>query len=406
MLENNPVNQAKIQKLNQCSIKTVKDDLLYLKEAWSHVFDFAYDSDFAHSINSNIDDLMVLKQKLFQNEVKIQLLLSIFINPNLTMPEHAAKISYSQSHLRRQIKPLNNYLQDFNSQITLNYDTRGYIVESTNEVLTSFMFSQVIKSSDNKILLPPLNKLSFQAINDALNNPFTFVPDEEKQDMDTFFQVLNLRSDQGFNCEDSIRDLRKTHQTLLDKHHVFEKAIDTYSQQFNKVLSVEERSIVKDIFISIALKTKLAPKEIDNFMNRFSYFYASLKKVNQPMAHMFELIVEEINEKHQLNYSNYLPELAFFFYTHITGLRSFKSLNIGVLSFFGKWHENSLIISLIKHFPAHTFNHYREHDDFDLVISTHNTVKASHKSKTIKVSDYLTLKDIDKIYNRIYIDIQ
>lgn len=52
-------------------MKTLKDDLLYLQEEWSHVFDFVYNSDYAHSINSNIDDLMKLKQELFQNEVKI-----------------------------------------------------------------------------------------------------------------------------------------------------------------------------------------------------------------------------------------------------------------------------------------------------------------------------------------------
>lgn len=223
--------------------------------------------------------------------------------------------------------------------------------------------------------------------------------------MDTFFQVLSLRSDQGFNCKDSINNLKNTHEQLLDKHLIFEEAIDKYSQRFNKVLSEDERNIIKDIFISIALKTRLAPNEIDNYMNRFTYFYTAFKKVNKQMAHIFEMIVQEINDKNQLDYSNYIPELAFFFYTHINGLRSFKSLNIGVVSFFGKWHENSLIISLIKHFPAHNFKHYHQDQDFDLIISTHNNnVKENHTDQTIKVSDYLTLKDIDKIYNRIYIN--
>lgn len=113
MIENNPVNQLDFQKSNQWSIKTVKDDLLYLQEEWSHVFDFVYNSDYAPSINSNIDDLMVFKQQLFQNEVKIQFLLSIFINPNLNMPEHAARINYSESYLRRQITSVISYLKDF-----------------------------------------------------------------------------------------------------------------------------------------------------------------------------------------------------------------------------------------------------------------------------------------------------
>lgn len=94
------------------------------------------------------------------------------------MPEHAARINYSEPHLRRQISPINSYLKDFEAQITLNYKTKGYLIESTNEVLTSFMISQVIKSSNNKRLLPPLNKSAFQALNDAFKNPFSFVPDK------------------------------------------------------------------------------------------------------------------------------------------------------------------------------------------------------------------------------------
>ena len=403
---NFPITYLEIQKLNNCSKKTVRDDLHYLKSQWSHLVDLELNANAVKTNYSNIYDLMLLKCNLFRGEVKIQLLLSIFLNPNLNIPQHSKKINYSESHLRRQITPINKYLKKFSCKIVMNREIQGYFVQSTNEVLTCFMISQLIKVSLNKKVLPPLQGEEFEEINKIFQEPFTFIPDEEKLDMDTFFQTILIRKKQGFYSQESIDRLQSEHVKLKSSSKLFEDAIDKYSLVFNKVLNDEDRLVITDIFVSIAIKTKLAPDEIDNYMNRFTYFYDSLKKENKKMTQIFESIVDEINTNYKIDYSSYVYELAFFFYTHIESLRSFKSLKIGVFSDFGVYHGRSLIISLVKHFPVHNFQYYNINEKYDLIISTQNKLDDVSQQKIIKVSDYITIRDINNIYTSIYLDTQ
>lgn len=406
VVKNRPITHEQIQVQNDCSKKTVQDDLHYLKTQWGHILDFTMHSNSITTDSNNIYDLLLLKSYLFQGEIKIQFLLNLFLNPNLNIPEHSDMINYSESHLRRQIEPLNNYLRTFESAIVMDTKSKGYYIHSENETLTTFMISQVAKVSHNKELFNSLNTESFDVLNKAFKKPFEFVPDEEKQDMDIFFRAILVRQEQGFNCEEDILKLQSEHANLLNKSKLFNQAIDKYSQKFNRVFGDKERETLKDIFISIALKTKLAPMEIDNYMNRFTYFYESLKKENPLTTKSFETIVQEIKENHRIDYTSYVYELAFFFYTHIQGLRSYKTLKIAVDSDLGKYHARSLITSLIKHFPMHHFELYDPKNKFDLLICTRNNFHDSDKSKIIKVSDYINLRDIDIIYRHIYLDTQ
>lgn len=301
-----------IQKLNDCSRKTVNDDLEYIYSSWNHLVDLNFENSRISSNNNSIYDLMSLKRHLFEKEVKIQFLISIFLNPNSDMPYHSKNLNYSESHLRRQIAAINIYLEKFSSSIFFDKDKAGYLIKSNNEMSTSFMISQLIKVSRKKYLMPPLDQEDFNSLNTYLGNPFEFIPDDEKLDMNTFFQVILIRKDQGFNIEDSITNLRKEHETLLSQSNIFEKVVQHYMRTFNLRLVESDLDLIENIFLSLALKTKLAPLEIDNFMNRFEYFYTSFKLENKNISQAFERILIQIHENYNIDYTPYNYELAFF----------------------------------------------------------------------------------------------
>lgn len=392
-----------IQKLNDCSRKTVNDDLEYIYSSWNHLVDLNFENSRISSNNNSIYDLMSLKRHLFEKEVKIQFLISIFLNPNSDMPYHSKTLNYSESHLRRQIAAINIYLEKFSSSIFFDKDKAGYLIKSNNEMSTSFMISQLIKVSRKKYLMPPLDQDDFNSLSSYLGNPFEFIPDDEKLDMNTFFQVILIRKNQGFNINDSIKKLRKEHQNLLTQPDIFERVIKRYADVFNLQFVDKDVHLIKDIFLSLAFKSKLAPFEIDNFMNRFKYFYTSFKIENKNTSRMFELLLNEIKKDNKIDYIPYYYELAFLFYTHVHALRSFKSLKIAVSSDFGNFHSESLITSLLKHFPSHKFTRYVDNKQYDLVISTNDRLKNVEKDIIVKVSDYISVRDIEKIYNKIYI---
>ena len=108
--------------------------------------------------------------------------------------------------------------------------------------------------------------------------------------------------------------------------------------------------------------------------------------------------------KYNTNFSGFIPELAFSLHTDIPNLNHFAVRNIGVYSDFGSSHALSLVSSISNHFPNQNINLYKENSPYDLIISTKDLRIPNTNCTLVKISDFLTMRDIAAIYNEIHIE--
>lgn len=400
---NKSLTYEEIQKLNNCSIKTVHEDIKYMHLHWNHIIEFNLTKYHIKSNNNSVYDLMMLKSIVFHNEIKVKLLLSVFLHPNLDIPKHSELLHYSESHLRRQIPSINQYLGQFSSEIVYNKDQSGYTLESNNEIATCFMLAHLIKTSSNNQISPDLLQDQSQYQKNFFSNYSWFIPESIKTDTKRLYGVILKRLEQGYYTDDKINILRNTYNKHYENRDIFYEFAKSYQSYYQRNLKKEEIDMIIDILALTATEAELSPFKIDNYMNRYDYFYESLKRESPYMAKLVESTIENFRTKYVINFENHLSELVFHFFTNIDGLRAFKKFVIGVHSDFGTNHAHSLLLSIQKNFPDQTFLIYNPEQHYNFVISTYDSIINVDKDRIVKVSDYISVTDIQNIYSYIYL---
>lgn len=137
----NYVSFDEFQKINACSNKTVYDDLKNLKDEWNDLLEIDIIKNKARSEKTSISSLISMKQKLYQQEIKIQLLLNIFFYPDNDLLDMSLMMNYSDSYLRTQISQINLYLIKFKSQVTHDKINKTYYLESQDNLILLSMIS-------------------------------------------------------------------------------------------------------------------------------------------------------------------------------------------------------------------------------------------------------------------------
>ena len=400
----NTLTFDKIKVINDCSSKTVLDDLNYMQENWNHLINFEIKKYGIKGNSTSVHDLMIFKCEVFHREIKIQFMLNLYLNPNLTIQEHAKQLNYSESHLRRQLNPINNFLQQYSNKIVFNPETNGYFVQSDDEILTCMMLTQIIKVSLNRNLLPELNQEDIK-ISDSMPKIIKeIMPESEKLDIEIFYRVILLRTLHGNYSNKYTEELEKTFFEYYALKEDFDNITLNYANNAKLEISQKDIDTSTRILVTVANKANFVSRNIDNFMNRYDYFYRTFKNQSKDHVQFLEDHFKHLGKQYNINFSNFLPELIFHTYTHVINLRQFVSFSFGVYSDLGIHHSNSLIKTLYKRFPYLEFNHYEENADVDFIISTKDLANLSDNEKVIKVSDLLTLRDISTIYTAIYGD--
>ena len=143
----NYVSFDEFQKINACSNKTVYDDLKNLKDEWNDLLEIDIIKNKARSEKTSISSLISMKQKLYQQEIKIQLLLNIFFYPDKDLLDMSLMMNYSDSYLRTQISQINLYLIKFKSQVTHDKINKTYYLESQDNLILLSMISELIDAN-------------------------------------------------------------------------------------------------------------------------------------------------------------------------------------------------------------------------------------------------------------------
>ena len=395
-----------IREMNDCSRQTVMDDVNYLGKHWKHLIIFEIMRDGIKSSNRSIHDLMIFKSEIYHSEIKVQFLLSVFLQPNLNIIKHAEILSYSVSHLRRQIGPINTFLKKFDSKITFNPVTDGYYLSSTNELLCSMMLMELIELSLHSNLLPKATIEYDERLDDLFNFISLDVPELAKISMKNFTLVTSIRGSGGFfnNSHKKILEASFLICNSLYKYFLYEA--NSYAQKLGLKISHHNRELIAITFTIMANKAMFITSDIDNHMNRFDYFYKSFKKRKIRTSAILEEHVEYMDIKYNTNFSGFIPELAFHLHTNAPDLNHPVSFNMGVYSDFGNSHALSLISSITNHFPRQNVSVYDENSTYDIIVSTKSLDNINKNCTLVKISDFITIRDVAAIYNTIHIENQ
>ena len=393
-----------LQEMNACSNKTVYDDIQYLKDNWNEYLDLDLIKNKVRSKKTSVYDLMHMKRNLFHDEIRVKLIINIFFHPYLDMNDYSLKLNYSDSHLRAQVKGANDHLINHNLCIKYDKFKKGYYIEAENRSILIVFMSELIKVSDHEHFLPELSESEMDDFNQFIGEFTNFVPQIQLRELlqltkvqKTIMTQENLILGQG-----NTREIIKT--KMLKLQETYYNFFVPYIDKFKIKISEEQFGHLLDIFVIASLKQQSAPKRMDNFLNRYDYFYKSFSSENPYMIKVFELALSGLKDQN-IDLEIYKSELLFHIYTNITSLREYKVYNIGVYSDIGKAHVDSIILALKKSFSIHNFETYSKNENYDLVITTTNNPDKINLDDTpyIKIADYITHQDIYNVYQKIYL---
>ena len=66
------ISYSEFQELNNCSNKTVYDDIQYLKETWDDILELDIIINKVRSKKTSVYDLMKMKSKMFHDEIRVK----------------------------------------------------------------------------------------------------------------------------------------------------------------------------------------------------------------------------------------------------------------------------------------------------------------------------------------------
>lgn len=394
----NYVSFDEFQKINACSNKTVYDDLKNLKDEWNDLLEIDIIKNKARSEKTSISSLISMKQKLYQQEIKIQLLLNIFFYPDKDLLDMSLMMNYSDSYLRTQISQINLYLIKFKSQVTHDKINKTYYLESQDNLILLSMISELIDANG---LDHEMEKLSTVHTGPFENYLKSFQTNINKKDLYSIFKPLRIENfliKRSTSKEDSTLIFNQ----VLEYEPLFSSYLKKYFLLNNFSIDDEEFQELVNIFITATIKLKMKPIRVDNFLNRYDYFLETFIKENPIKTKEFISAIDHFALSTKIDYEAAKSEILFNVFTRIQSLRKFREFKIAIHSDMGDMHAQSLIIALEKHFATHHFTIYSETDSYDFIISTTENSSKMKDNKIISISDYLSRQDIFNIHQIIY----
>lgn len=354
---------------------------------------------------------MLIKQSLFQNEFSLELLFNIFFNPTKSVYDHSIDLNYSESHLRKTIMKLNEFIASVGAKIEYQkYGTESRPVISTDqEIRLNHFITQLylIGKFDDIYPLREVNQLSvFESFIAQLNLPITepMVPY-----LKTLAKVTDARYKQGFNTrENSLQEYQNIYQEykVSDFSSIFHISTNNEIRSYFGRPFLEQHQAdlkaVNDIIITMLLRIIIAGPNVDDVLNRYNIFY-ELFKIEQPGAsRMFSETLSKYSSLIGKDFEDYYGEIVYNLYIHIPNLRVLLNYSFGVYSDLGVTHAFTVTRFIRRYFPAHRVEVYDKSKEYDFILSTIKQTPEMEDFDPILVSDLPSSKDIQEIYHAIY----
>ena len=388
ILNPEPLNFEKIMEVNNCSLKTVYDDVAYLQETWGDLLKITMEQSTVHSENPSIADLMYMKQSIFKNTLALQIGMHLYFEGKKKMSQLINALHYSESKIRTELRKLNDLLVPIGINICL---VDGYYeIQSKNNFVTAYLVALTILGSGLPEALYE-NRQSLMESSD-IEQRFSFkLPALIKNEIFLADALLKIKGQEN--------DLEACNIAMPSEMREFIN--DMWQTTFGTRLAVSETYF--EVFEIIYFKASIFSENIF-YMHRYNYFYDLFAQENTAAIAYYEERLMTLSEQWQIEMWRYREELLFMLYINIPDMRLYRSHHIAVHSDLGDEHSLVLLKRFKKYFFLHEFSIYEKDKDYDYIVTTSQWKLSCDlpEERIIQVSDFVTKKDYDILYKKIY----
>lgn len=396
--------------INMCSKNTARADLDYIYEHWQDTLKMTVDHQAVLIENRAMGDLMQIKESLLRGEIALRLLINIFIKPHYSICDHSLELNYSESHLRKTISKINEFLSEMDASIEYLKDEAESkpVIVAKNEITICHLLANLYTIGNFQLTLP-LEKADsisvFETYLVKLNLPITL---SMRTYLDVLSQITRERYRQGFYTRE---DLKRDYEVLYgsfeisDFIDVFRSNMQTDLMAYFSKTYLEQHQtdfkMVNDVVIALLFKIIASSRNVDDVLNRYRIFH---KRYSVEYPKGFETFNESLDKYSTLigkPFKEYYAEIIYNLYIHVPNIRPTPGYRLGVYSDLGVSHAYTLVQFVQRHFPGHIVSVYDEKESYDLVFSTVSNNKGI-KEPVILIGDLPGSVDIHNIYMGIY----
>lgn len=388
-----------LQDLNQCSRKTVYDDLRLLKERWPWVLNLEIHHNHITNHERSVSQLIQFKENLYHEELKINILKSIFCHPYSTILDLTFQLNYSESSIRKNIREINKYLKPLKMAIV--HDDYHYYLKGETEHTVRFFMKNLLSVGGflNKGIYFSNEELAkFELF--TRKNDLKFTENLKKEALILYFCILT-REKQGFNDQYFEQSSAYIQEDILFYQNLTKDTMESFLQENQLTITNYDYQLLINILVMIGFSARALPYHMDLYINRYQYFLNSFRKENPSFTESYIHYIQTLDEQTGIHFSRYAGEILFHLYTHVS-TRRYRSLKIGVFSDIGTQHAQTILLFMQKHFPNQRSELYQPQSDYDLIVCTNHLQEFN--APFVTVSDFLTEEDIKNIYKAIFID--
>lgn len=436
-LSENSMSVLGIQDMNDCSDRTVINDLEKISDLWGQKLQLSQLENTITIENRSTGLLLECIYDVLKDSLLSSLLLSIFFYPEEKIQFHADKVHISVSHAQRSLADLKTFLNKHKLLVSKNKGR--HFLEGSSEVHLRFFMTQLL-SQKQKIIDSFPNKDTMLELFDITHKAFKengiTLNALQVQEMTLALYISILREQQGFkliDAPDTFKDLsfKLKHPFPFTKDEIrsglelFSDAVFVYHQN----LPLKER-VLKHTNIAISnLSFKENITNIDTIAETIYVYmildYANTVKLEKLLDRslifglqcqkMYKDNYLEVNKQIEfldLNLKNYiqrhLPHLIFWVSLERADSHIRNTKSILIVSDLGLKHASDLKSFLEQHFNHHYFDIESSLQGFskelldkfklyDCIITT-SPLNHDTEIPIVEISDFISQHDLSRIF--------
>lgn len=381
--------------LNNCTVQTVYNYIKYIKKDFNNLIEITNLGNTLSITKYSVGSLLDMKLAFLNESLALKILIEIFLSNQNTIASLSRKLAYSEVHIRTKIKELNVLCEPFEFKIVINKDQTITIDASVPAYYIYFM-AIYLKMTRTKLFDESEleGDVSYREAIDATRLPF-----------DIKYYIKDIYDHYLFYYGET-QSLKAWIDHILETTPL-EAASDLVIRSLNRYKNFEldayTMNFMKECSIAILLMAVFQPVSIDNFFNRYHIFYEMFTEENRMFVSAYEAVILDIEEKMGVNFSIAKEKLVYHLFVQIENITLRRPLKLCVYSDLGPGHSKVLASSIQSRFLDHSVtpvSSLHDYENYDLIVSTvkHDTIPCSRMAI---VNDYITIKDLNAIYEAI-----
>ena len=445
--KNAQLKVSDIAKMNECSDKTVYNDIKFIQNSWNNLLNIErYNNVFIANIKSQ-SHVQYIFSKILSNSNAIKILVAIFMKPDQSIHYYATKTNTSITNLYNTIKSINHKLAAYDIEI-MNKNRTFKVQASNNDHYLIFFtmiflepqiqdqykctdIIQIINRRLKKVFEDQyeaialldfytsyyyVNLLNIKHNKDLYNshkikkNQVIEADQSFYYELKTFFPTIQ---DHGFNFIESKVDnlCRIKIDEDLEKQQKIKIFLAEKLKGHSEFIDDTRLDTIVKIIKVIVNGFHIQDVNIPHFTNRYESFSARIQ-ARSPETHQYLIdMFDEMGQTFNINFNDSMHYLIYWMTLTFHDMHYVRNKLILVISDHNQIHadylKNHIQMQLGSYdYEAHYLNDCQNwkdsfnEDDYFRIIST-NKLRTISEEKLIVIGDYIALDDLAAIFLHI-----